>query len=58
MKSSGSMNGGTLNSAYFTAYANYLLKAVQAFKTQGYTAYALSLQVINFEIINFVTVKF
>ncbi|KAG8845451.1 hypothetical protein FRB96_002507 [Tulasnella sp. 330] len=44
MKSSGSMNGGTLNSAYFTAYANYLLKAVQAFQTQGFTAYALSLQ--------------
>lgn len=45
MKTSGSMNGGTLNSAYYTVYANYLLKAVQAIKTQGYSIYALSLQV-------------
>ncbi|KAG9037046.1 hypothetical protein FRB95_006899 [Tulasnella sp. JGI-2019a] len=44
MKSSGSMDGGSLNSAYYTVYANYLLKAVQAFKTKGYTLYALSLQ--------------
>ncbi|KAG8998335.1 hypothetical protein FRB94_004503 [Tulasnella sp. JGI-2019a] len=44
MKSSGSMDGGTLNSAYYTVYANYLLKAVQAFKTKGWTPYALSLQ--------------
>ncbi|KAG8845893.1 hypothetical protein FRB96_002223 [Tulasnella sp. 330] len=45
MKTSGSMNGGTLlNSSYYTIYANYLLKAVQALKTKGFTLYSLSLQ--------------
>lgn len=57
MKGSGNMNGGTLGSAYFTAYANYLLKAVQAFKTQGFTAYALSLQVIAIKMIRCLTLK-
>lgn len=45
MKDSGSMKGGTLKSTYFTTFANYLVKAVQAFKSKGFSVYALSLQV-------------
>lgn len=45
MKDSGTMKGGSLQSQYFTTYANYLLKAVQAFGSKGYSVYALSLQV-------------
>ncbi|KAG8955840.1 hypothetical protein FRC04_006286 [Tulasnella sp. 424] len=44
MKDSGTMKGGSLQSQYFTTYANYLLKAVQAFGSKGYSVYALSLQ--------------
>jgi glucosylceramidase len=35
MKSSGSMIGGTLNSANYQAYANYLVKFVQAYQAAG-----------------------
>lgn len=45
MKDSNTMNGGNYLSQYNTVFANYLLKAVQAFKTQGFSVYALSLQV-------------
>ncbi|KAG9045999.1 hypothetical protein FS837_005291 [Tulasnella sp. UAMH 9824] len=44
MKESGSMKGGSLQTQYFNTYANYLLKAVQAFKSKGYNVYAVSLQ--------------
>ncbi|KAG9045998.1 hypothetical protein FS837_005290 [Tulasnella sp. UAMH 9824] len=44
MKDSGTMKGGSLKSQYFTTYANYLLKSVQAFTSKGYSVYALSLQ--------------
>lgn len=39
------MDGGSLQSQYFTTFANYLVKAVEAFQSEGYTVYALSLQV-------------
>jgi glucosylceramidase len=35
MKSSGSMIGGTLNSANYQAYANYLVKFIQAYQAAG-----------------------
>ncbi|KIF66572.1 hypothetical protein HY68_31860 [Streptomyces sp. AcH 505] len=35
MKSSGSMVGGSLNSANYQVYANYLVKFLQAYKTAG-----------------------
>lgn len=38
------MKGGSLQSQYFNTYANYLLKAVQAFNSKGYSVYAMSLQ--------------
>ncbi|KAK0463046.1 glucan endo-1,6-beta-glucosidase [Desarmillaria tabescens] len=44
MKSSGSMNGGSLQSQYVTYYANYLLKCLQGFKNNGIPLYAISIQ--------------
>lgn len=44
MKSSGTMDGGSLSSAYVSIYANYLLKCVQGFSSQGATPYAISIQ--------------
>ncbi|TFK37581.1 glucan endo-1,6-beta-glucosidase [Crucibulum laeve] len=44
MKDSGTMNGGSLKSSLVNNYANYLLKALQGFKSQGLTAYAISIQ--------------
>ncbi|KIJ95890.1 glycoside hydrolase family 30 protein [Laccaria amethystina LaAM-08-1] len=44
MKDSGSMNGGSLQSKYVTAYPTYLLKAVQGFQSQGIAIYAISIQ--------------
>ena len=45
MKDSGTMKGGAFKGQYLTVYANYLLKAVQAFSSKGYSIHALSLQV-------------
>ncbi|KAI0052463.1 glycoside hydrolase family 30 protein [Auriscalpium vulgare] len=44
MKSSGSMNGGALNTGLVNQYANYLLKAIQGFKSRGINVFALSIQ--------------
>ncbi|KAK7029864.1 glucan endo-1,6-beta-glucosidase [Favolaschia claudopus] len=45
MKTSGSMNGGSLQSQYVSIYANYLLKCLQGFKSEGITSlYAISIQ--------------
>ncbi|KAI0299042.1 glycoside hydrolase superfamily [Multifurca ochricompacta] len=44
MKGSGTMNGGSLNTAYVSQYANYLLKAIQGFRNQGINIYAISVQ--------------
>ncbi|KAI0670921.1 glycoside hydrolase [Trametes maxima] len=44
MKDSGTMNGGSFNSAYISVYANYLLKSIQGFQSHGINAYAISIQ--------------
>ncbi|KAH6908492.1 glycoside hydrolase superfamily [Coprinopsis sp. MPI-PUGE-AT-0042] len=44
MKSSGSMNGGSMLSQYTDAQALYLLKSVQGFQAQGFPIYAVSIQ--------------
>ncbi|KAF8889154.1 glycoside hydrolase family 30 protein, partial [Gymnopilus junonius] len=44
MKDSGTMNGGSLQTQYIGVYANYLLKAVQGFQSQGFTAFAVGIQ--------------
>ncbi|GCE24139.1 glycoside hydrolase family 30 beta sandwich domain-containing protein [Dictyobacter kobayashii] len=44
MKSSGSMEGGTLNSSAYSAYANYFAKYVQAYQAQGLPIYAITPQ--------------
>ncbi|KAJ7035388.1 glycoside hydrolase superfamily [Mycena alexandri] len=44
MKSTGTMNGGTIQSSFVSAYPTYLLKAVQGFQGQGITIYAISVQ--------------
>ncbi|GER88093.1 glucosylceramidase [Dictyobacter vulcani] len=44
MKSSGSMEGGTLNSSAYTAYANYFVKFIQAYQAQGLPIYAVTPQ--------------
>ena len=44
MKSSGSLIGGTLNPEAHDAYAEYLLRYVQAYAAQGVTVDALTLQ--------------
>ncbi|KAI0270572.1 glycoside hydrolase [Gloeopeniophorella convolvens] len=44
VKSSGTMNGGSMNTALATQYATYLLKAIQGFQNQGIKIYALSIQ--------------
>ncbi|KAF7331172.1 Glucan endo-1,6-beta-glucosidase [Mycena sanguinolenta] len=45
MKSSGTMDGGSLDSQYVSIYANYLLKCLQGFKSEGITSlYAISIQ--------------
>ncbi|KAJ7619448.1 glycoside hydrolase [Roridomyces roridus] len=44
-KTTGSMNGGSLQSQYVSIYANYLLKCLQGFKSEGITSlYAISIQ--------------
>ncbi|OAX37370.1 glycoside hydrolase family 30 protein [Rhizopogon vinicolor AM-OR11-026] len=44
MKSSGSMDGGSLNTQYINTMANYLLKSVQGFSSEGIPIYAISIQ--------------
>ncbi|KAJ7717570.1 glucan endo-1,6-beta-glucosidase [Mycena metata] len=45
MKTTGTMDGGSLSSQYVSIYANYLLKCLQGFKSEGITSlYAISIQ--------------
>ncbi len=44
MKSTDSMEGGTLNSSAYDAYANYFVKFIQAYQAQGIPIYAVSPQ--------------
>ncbi|KAJ7583791.1 glucan endo-1,6-beta-glucosidase [Mycena floridula] len=44
MKSSGTMDGGSLQSNLVTTYATYLLKCLQGFNNNGIPLYAISIQ--------------
>jgi len=44
MKSTGTMNGGNMNRAYFQSLAQYFVDFVQAYQQQGIPIYALSVQ--------------
>jgi glucosylceramidase len=44
MKTTGTMNGGNMNTAYFPALAQYFVDFVQAYQQQGIPIYALSVQ--------------
>ena len=44
MKTSGTMNGGSLNTSYFPALAQYFVRFVQNYKEQGISIYAVSPQ--------------
>jgi glucosylceramidase len=44
MKSTGTMNGGNMNTAYFPSLAQYFVDFVQAYQRQGIPIYALSVQ--------------
>ncbi|KAJ7703693.1 glycoside hydrolase family 30 protein, partial [Mycena rosella] len=44
MKTTGTMNGGTIQSGFVSAYPTYLLKAVEGFQAQGISIYAVSVQ--------------
>ena len=44
MKSTGTMNGGNMNTAYFPSLAQYFVDFVQAYQQQGIPVYALSIQ--------------
>ncbi|KAJ7871665.1 glucan endo-1,6-beta-glucosidase [Mycena olivaceomarginata] len=44
MKTTGTMNGGTIQSGFVSAYPTYLLKAVQGFQNMGIKIYAVSVQ--------------
>lgn len=44
MKSSGSMNGGAINTTDFTALANYFVKLVQGYQAQGIPVFAVNPQ--------------
>lgn len=44
MKSTDSMEGGTLNTSAYTAYANYFVKYIQAYQAQGIPIYAVTVQ--------------
>ncbi|GHO65182.1 hypothetical protein KSC_040740 [Ktedonobacter sp. SOSP1-52] len=44
MKSTGSMEGGTLNTSAYSAYANYFVKYIQAYQAQGLPIYAITPQ--------------
>src|SRR5689334_8783438 len=44
MKTSGSLFNGTLQTQYYGAYANYFVKFIQAYNTEGIPVYAITLQ--------------
>jgi glucosylceramidase len=44
MKSTGTMNGGSMNTFYFPSLAKYFVDFVQAYQQQGIPIYALSVQ--------------
>ncbi|MGA8345608.1 MAG: glycoside hydrolase family 30 beta sandwich domain-containing protein, partial [Candidatus Sulfotelmatobacter sp.] len=44
MKTTGTMNGGNMNMAYFPSLAQYFVDFVQAYQQQGIPIYALSVQ--------------
>jgi glucosylceramidase len=44
MKTTGTMNGGNMNTAYFPTLAQYFVDFVQAYQQQGIPIYALSVQ--------------
>ncbi|KII83681.1 glycoside hydrolase family 30 protein [Plicaturopsis crispa FD-325 SS-3] len=44
MKDGGTMDGGSLQTKYESNLANYILKALQGFKDEGITAFAVSIQ--------------
>ncbi len=44
MKSTGTMNGGNMNTSYFPSLARYFVDFVQAYQQQGIPIYALSVQ--------------
>ncbi|KAF8641342.1 hypothetical protein AX16_010040 [Volvariella volvacea WC 439] len=44
MKTTNTMNGGTIRSEYVSSYATYLLKSVQGFQSRGVPIYAISIQ--------------
>ena len=44
MKTSGTMNGGNMNTAYFPSLAQYFVKFVQSYEQQGIPIYAVSPQ--------------
>lgn len=44
MKSTDSMEGGTLNLAAYASYANYFVKFIQAYQAQGIPVYAVTVQ--------------
>jgi glucosylceramidase len=44
MKTTGTMNGGNMNTTYFPSLAQYFVDFVQAYQQQGITIYAVSVQ--------------
>jgi glucosylceramidase len=44
MKSTGTMNGGNMNTSYFPSLAQYFVDFVQAYQQQGIPIYAISVQ--------------
>lgn len=44
MKENNNLNGGWLNTNYYQVYANYLVKYMQAYATEGLPIYAITLQ--------------
>lgn len=44
MKTSGTMNGGNMNTAYFPSLAQYFVKFIQAYQQQGIPIYAVMAQ--------------
>ncbi|EPQ55645.1 glycoside hydrolase [Gloeophyllum trabeum ATCC 11539] len=44
MKTSGTMDGGDLNTDYINTYANYLLKCLQGFQIKNIVPFAISIQ--------------
>jgi len=44
MKTTGTMNGGNMNTAYFPSLAQYFVDFVQAYQAQGIPIYAISVQ--------------